>query len=63
MFSLDVIFWKTKFMTWLGYVKYRLLGGDVSSLRKQNFEQELENSMREFAQENLGFQSQTIFEG
>jgi len=63
MFSLDVIFWKTKFMTWLGDVKCRLLGGDVSSLRKQNFEQEVERSILEFAQENLGFQNKTTFEG
>jgi len=50
-------------MNWLGDMKYRLFGRDVSSLRKQNFEQEMERTIQEFAQENLGFQSKTIFEG
>ena len=63
MFSLDIVFWKTKFMNWLGDVKYRLFGRDVSSLRKQNFEQEVERTIQEFAQENLSFQSKAIFEG
>jgi len=63
MFSLDIVFWKTKFMNWLGDMKYRLFCRDVSSLRKQNFEQEMERTIQEFAQENLGFQSKTIFEG
>ncbi|KAF5350128.1 hypothetical protein D9756_009121 [Leucocoprinus leucothites] len=54
MLSLDISFWKTKFIAWLGDVRYRLFGGDDSSRKKRNFEEELERNMREFAREGLG---------
>lgn len=55
MLSLDISFWKTKFISWLWDVKDRLLGGDGSMRKKRNFEEELERNMREFAKEGLGF--------
>jgi aarF domain-containing kinase len=54
MLSLDISFWKTKFLSWLWHVKIRILGGDAGTWRKKNFEEELESNMREFAREGLG---------
>jgi aarF domain-containing kinase len=54
MFSLDISFWKTKFVSWLWDVKESLLGVQDGWIRKRNFEEELERNMMEFAREGLG---------
>lgn len=54
MLSLDISFWKTKFVSWLWDIKERLLGGRDTWIRRRNFEEELEKNMREFAKEGLG---------
>ncbi|XP_006457101.1 hypothetical protein AGABI2DRAFT_188802 [Agaricus bisporus var. bisporus H97] len=54
MLSLDISFWKTKFVSWLWDIKERLLGRRDTWIRRRNFEEELERNMREFAKEGLG---------
>lgn len=54
MLSLDISFWKTKFVSWLWDIKERLLGRRDTWIRRRNFEEELEKNMREFAKEGLG---------
>ncbi|PPR01545.1 hypothetical protein CVT24_001856 [Panaeolus cyanescens] len=54
MLTIDFVFWKSKFLTWVADVRTRLhLGGSGSRLRG-GFEAELEESMRGFAKDNLG---------
>ncbi|KAF9005222.1 ABC1 family-domain-containing protein [Cyathus striatus] len=52
MFSLDVTFWKSRFLMWLRDIRKRLHLG--SGKARGSFEDELEKNMRGFAKANLG---------
>jgi len=53
MFSLDVAFWKAKFIIWLR-VRFHL--GGTSAKGSLGFEEELEKTMRGFAKDSLGIE-------
>jgi len=63
MFQLDVIFWKSRFLQWFSTLRARFhLGGTGKG--KRGFEDELEESMRGFAKDNLGIEmSADVFAG
>ncbi|CAA7264406.1 unnamed protein product [Cyclocybe aegerita] len=56
MFTIDIVFWRTRFVFWLRETraKFRLGGGGT----KENggFEEELERTMRGFAKDNFGLE-------
>jgi aarF domain-containing kinase len=55
MFQLDIIFWKGRFLQWFSNLRARF---HLGRTRKGGggFEEELEKSMRRFAQDNLGIE-------
>ena len=55
MFQLDIIFWKSRFLQWFSNLRARFhLGGPRKG--SGGFEDELEESMRGFAKDNLGIE-------
>ena len=64
MFSLDVAFWKAKFVIWFRGLQVRLHLRDAGSKGPLGFEEELEKTMRGLAKDNLGIDvAQNAFAG
>ena len=55
MLQLDIIFWKSRFLQWFGHLRARF---HLGTMKKSSggFEEELEESMRGFAKDNLGIE-------
>ena len=56
MFSLDVAFWRAKFVIWLRSFQVRLHLRRADAKGTLGFEEELEKTMRGFAKDNLGIE-------
>ncbi|KAF8152294.1 ABC1 family-domain-containing protein [Crassisporium funariophilum] len=54
MLSLDLVFWKSRFLMWLRDLRVRMHLGGGGAKSMGGFEEELEKTMREFAKDNLG---------
>ena len=64
MFSLDVAFWRSKFVIWFRGFQVRLHLRGAGAKNPLGFEEELEETMRGFAKDNLGFEvAQNAFAG
>ncbi|KAF8966801.1 ABC1 family-domain-containing protein [Flammula alnicola] len=64
MLHLDLIFWKSRFFSWLRNLRAHFHLGVVSAKGAAGFEEEIEKSVRTFAKDNLGIDvGDTAFAG
>jgi aarF domain-containing kinase len=54
MFSLDVAFWRNRFVGWVNSLADWVLGREMGRSRRRGFEEELEEQMRAVAKDSLG---------